>query len=95
MSSAQQKPGNPTKLRAAKIAITLDQALLRDVDQWVVEGKYPNRSQAIAAALREKSARWHKTMLYDSLEQFTPEDAAEAVAMAEEWGELAGEWPEY
>ena len=64
---------------AAKIAITLDTDLLRDVDLWVAEGKYPNRSKAIQAAVREKHDRWRKTRLAEECAKADPaEEQAEA-----------------
>ncbi len=75
---------------SAKVAITLDEKLLRMVDQWVKQGRYPNRSQAIQAALREKMERWKRTRLAEELAKL---DREEERAMAEE--RLAGEaWPE-
>ena len=52
---------------AAKVAITLEERLLRMVDRWVQQGRYPNRSQAIQSALREKAERWKRTRLADEL----------------------------
>jgi Arc/MetJ-type ribon-helix-helix transcriptional regulator len=76
---------------AAKVAITLDERLLRIVDRWVREGRYPNRSQAIQAAVREKSEQWRRKRLAEELERL---DIAEEQELAEE--RLAGEsWPEY
>ena len=37
-----------------KIAITIDEQLLAEVDALVSAGVYPNRSQAISLALEEK-----------------------------------------
>ena len=36
---------------SAKVAITMEKDLLKQVDRWVTEGRYPNRSQAIQAAV--------------------------------------------
>jgi Arc/MetJ-type ribon-helix-helix transcriptional regulator len=78
-------------MASAKVAITLDQRLLRVVDRWVEQGRYPNRSQAIQAALREKMERWKRTRLADELAKLDPK--AEQ-ALADEG--LAGEaWPEF
>ena len=75
---------------AAKVAITLDERLLRIVDRWVEQGRYPNRSQAIQAALREKMERWKRTRLAEELARL---DRKEEQVLAEE--RLAGEtWPE-
>ena len=76
---------------AAKVAITLDEQLLHMVDRWVKEGRYPNRSQAIQAALREKMERWKRTRLAEELAKL---DREEERALADE--RLAGEaWAEF
>lgn len=76
-------------MAAAKVAITLDERLLRTVDRWVKQGRYPNRSQAIQAALREKMERWRRTRLADELAKL---DVQAERALAEE--RLSGEsWP--
>jgi metal-responsive CopG/Arc/MetJ family transcriptional regulator len=75
---------------AAKVAITLDEKLLRTVDGWVKQGRYPNRSQAIATALREKVERRKRTRLADELGRL---DREAERALADE--RLVGEaWPE-
>ena len=43
---------HPTTMTKAKVAITVDETLLRKVDRLVKQGDYPNRSQAVEAALR-------------------------------------------
>lgn len=76
---------------SAKVAITLDEGLLQVVDRWVKQGRYPNRSQAIQTAIREKMERWKQTRLVEELAKL---DRAEEQALADEG--LAGEpWPEY
>ena len=73
-----------------KVAITLDERLLRTLDRWVKQGRYPNRSQAIQAALLEKMERWKRTRLAEELAKL---DIKEERALAEE--RLSGEtWPE-
>lgn len=47
-----------------KIAVTLDRKTISDLDRWVREGKYPNRSQALQSAVdmlseRDWRASWH------------------------------------
>ncbi len=59
---------------SAKVAITLDEQLLRVVDRWVKQGRYPNRSQAIQSALREKMDRWRRTRLVDELAKIDPKE---------------------
>jgi len=66
---------------AAKIAITIDEELLWALDLWVREGKFPNRSKAIQAAVKEKVDRWKKTRLADACAQADPK---EEQAMADE-----------
>ena len=66
--------GSPT-LPAAKIAITLDRELLRTVDLWVAEGRFPNRSRAIQEAIREKDRRWRRTRLADECAKVDPREA--------------------
>ena len=76
---------------AAKVAITLDRQLLRMVDQWVQQGRYPNRSQAIQAALHEKLERSKRTRLAEELAKL---DRQAERALSEE--RLSGEtWPEF
>ena len=70
-----------TLVPASKIAITVDPELLRIVDRWVAEGRYPNRSRAIQAALREKSERWRRTRLAEECARLDP---AEERALADE-----------
>jgi len=75
---------------AAKVAITIEERLLRTVDRWVKQGRYPNRSQAIQAALREKAERWKRTRLADELAKL---DVKAERELADE--RLSGEqWPE-
>ena len=60
------------------------------VDSWVKQGRYPNRSQAIQAALREKAERWKRTRLGEELAKL---DIKAERDLADE--RLAGEtWPE-
>ena len=41
-------------MTAAKIIITLDENLLREVDSWVEQKLYTNRSQAVQTALLDR-----------------------------------------
>jgi Arc/MetJ-type ribon-helix-helix transcriptional regulator len=76
---------------AAKVAITIEERLLRTVDRWVKQGRYPNRSQAIQAALREKAERWKRTRLAEELAKL---DVKAERELANE--KLLGEaWPEF
>ena len=74
-----------------KVAITVDEQLLRLVDRWVTQGRYPSRSQAIQAAVREKVERWSRTRLAEEVAKLNPKEER---ALAEET--FAGEaWPEF
>ncbi len=77
-------------MASAKVAITLDFQLLRTLDRWVKQGRYPNRSQAIQAALREKLERWKRVRLAEEVSKLNP---SEEKSLADE--KLSGEtWPE-
>jgi Arc/MetJ-type ribon-helix-helix transcriptional regulator len=77
----------------AKVAVTLDAATLRRVDRLVQSARYPNRSQAIEAAITEQLDRLERRRLIDECAKLDP---AEERALAEE-GLAAdvAEWPEY
>lgn len=52
-------------MATSKVAISLDQQILRLVDRWVTQGRYASRSQAIQSAIREKMERWKRSRLAD------------------------------
>ena len=76
----------------AKIAVTLDSQLLIRLDR-VVDALYPNRSQAIEAAVLEKLERLeHRRLAAESAKL----DPATEQAFAEEGlGTDADAWPAY
>ena len=78
-------------MATAKVAITVDQQLLRLIDRWVTQGRYPNRSQAIQSAVREKVERWNHTRLADEVAKLNPKEER---ALAEE-AFAQDEWPEF
>jgi len=61
-------------MASVKVAITLDQQLLKLVDRWVAQGRYPNRSQAIQSALRDKLERWRRVRLAEEAAKLDPQD---------------------
>lgn len=77
----------------AKIAIALNRHTLRRLDALVAQRAYPNRSQAVEAAVEEKLARLEQTRLAQECAKLDP---AFERALAEEGlsNELA-QWPEY
>jgi Arc/MetJ-type ribon-helix-helix transcriptional regulator len=76
-----------------KVAITLEQALLEQLDELVARGRFPNRSQAIEAAVADTLQRLAGVRLARECAKLDP---AEEKALAEEGmgAELAA-WPEY
>ncbi len=78
-------------MATAKVAITLEQRLLRLVDRWVSQRRFASRSQAIQVALREKVEHWEHTRLAEEVKKLNPKEER---ALAEE--RFPGEeWPEY
>jgi metal-responsive CopG/Arc/MetJ family transcriptional regulator len=76
-----------------KLAVTLDSALVSELDQLVSRRRFANRSQAIEVAVAEKLDRLAKARLARECAKLDP---AEERALAEEG--LAGSretWPEY
>lgn len=72
--------------------MTVESETLREIDRWVKDGRYPNRSRAVQAALAEMLARHKRRRLIDELAKLDPRQER---ALAEE--ALSGEsaWPEY
>lgn len=78
---------------AAKVSVTMDERLLREVDRWVATGEFPNRSRAVQAAVeafRERRARRRKL-----LRELAKLEPSEERALAEEALQAEVEWPEY
>lgn len=76
----------------AKIAITVDEQALAEIDQLVADGVYPNRSKAFEAAVQERVARLHRSRLARECAKL---DRTEEQAMADEGYVGESEWPEY
>ena len=78
-------------MSTSKVAITVDEQLLKLVDRWVTQGRYPSRSQAIQAAVREKVERWNHTRLAEEVAKLNPKEER---GLAKEI--FAGEaWPKF
>jgi Arc/MetJ-type ribon-helix-helix transcriptional regulator len=75
-----------------KVAVTLEIGSVREVDRMVREGRFPNRSRAVQAALAEMLARRKRSRLAEELAKL---DSREERVLAEE--ALSGEagWPEF
>ena len=77
----------------AKIAITLSEAVLDELDELVADGAFPNRSRGIEGALREKLERLKQTRLMRECGKLEREEER---SLAEEgMAEELAEWPEY
>ncbi|MHB0978678.1 MAG: ribbon-helix-helix domain-containing protein [Thermoleophilia bacterium] len=77
----------------SKIAITLDEETLGEIDRLVSEHRFPNRSQAIQEAVDEKLVRLSQSRLAHECAKLDP-DHERALAEEGMGGELA-EWPKY
>jgi len=76
-----------------KVAVTLDSEILRELDALIADQRFPNRSQAVEAALAEKLARLARTRLAREVAKLDP---TEEKALAEEgMGIELATWPEY
>lgn len=78
-------------MSAAKIAVSLDPVALREVDQLVAGGLFPNRSSAIQNALTEMLQRLRRVRLARECSKLDPAEEQEA---AEELFAGEAEWPE-
>ncbi len=77
----------------SKIAISLDEEVLKRVDRLVREALFPNRSQAIQVAVEEKLERMEQSRLARECGKLDPEFEK---SLAEEGlTEELAEWPEY
>jgi Arc/MetJ-type ribon-helix-helix transcriptional regulator len=61
-----------TNMPSAKIAITLDQKLLHELDALVAQDVFNNRSQAIQSAVSEALIRQRKTRLAQECAKLDP-----------------------
>jgi metal-responsive CopG/Arc/MetJ family transcriptional regulator len=76
-----------------KVAVSIDDRLIREVDLLVRDERYANRSQAIEAAVADHLRRVQRRRLAEACALLDP---AEEVALAEEgWGADARAWPPY
>lgn len=75
-----------------KVAVTIDSEILGELDELIAQRRFPNRSQAIEAAVVEKLERLARTRLAREAAKL---DRDEEKAFAEEGmdSELAS-WPE-
>ena len=74
-----------------KIAVTLEKGTVSELDRWVREGRYPNRSRALQSAVDLLSEREKRRRLARELGRL---NKREEQRMAEE-GLGASSWPRY
>ncbi len=80
-------------MSAAKVAVSMDERLLRRLDDLVERAVFRSRSEAIQKAVAEKLARMDHGRLARECAKLS---VAEEQEMAEEGiGTDAGQWPEY
>jgi metal-responsive CopG/Arc/MetJ family transcriptional regulator len=80
-------------MSAAKVTISIDQALLKKVDTLVKARVFQSRSQAIQSAIEEKVTRIDKSRLARECSKL---DKSHEQALADEGLETEiEEWPEY
>ena len=77
----------------AKIAITLDEEYIDQLDIFVRKHVFQNRSQAIQEAVKEKLARIKRTRLAKECSKLDP--AFEKALAEEGLTEDLSQWPEY
>jgi len=81
-----------TIMGRAKIAITIDEKALTEIDRLVSEGLFANRSKAFESAVQERLARLNGSRLARECAKL---DKSEEQAMADEVYAGESEWPEY
>ena len=80
-------------MAASKIAITIDDKMLKEIDILVKSKFFPNRSKAIQEAVSEKLLRLEKSRLAQECAKLDPEFEQ---SLAEEgFSAEMEEWPEY
>jgi metal-responsive CopG/Arc/MetJ family transcriptional regulator len=78
---------------AAKVAITIDEQLLKRIDRLVAQHKFPNRSRAIQEAVRDKLDRLARGRLARECAKLNR--SAEQRMADQGLAEDAEEWPEF
>jgi Arc/MetJ-type ribon-helix-helix transcriptional regulator len=76
-----------------KIAITLDEQYIEQLDTYVSKHIFQNRSQAIQEAVKEKLARINRTRLAKECSKLDP--TLEKAMADEGLAEDLSQWPEY
>jgi Arc/MetJ-type ribon-helix-helix transcriptional regulator len=80
-------------MSTAKVAVTMDERLLHELDRLVADKAFSSRSQAVQLSVKEKLARMRKRRLAEQCAKLNPK---EEKALAEEGlAEDFRSWPEY
>ncbi len=79
-------------MSTTKVAVTLEEGTLEEIDRWVKQGQFPSRSRAIQTALAEMTARRKRRRLIEELAKL---DRKQERALAEAWFSGDTSWPEY
>ena len=77
----------------AKVTVSIESDVLKQLDRLVTEKVFPNRSQAVHTAVKEKIARLNKSRLARACE-LLDRDEEQALAEIGVSADLE-EWPEY
>ena len=80
-------------MQTAKIAITLDRAVLIQLDRLVTQQVFPSRSNAIQEAIVEKLERLERSRLARECAKLNP--VAEQALAEEGLAQELAQWPEY
>ena len=80
-------------MTASKIAITIEDNLLKRLDNLVKSRAFPNRSRAIQEAVKEKLTRIDKTRLSRECSKLDPK--YEQTLAEEGFSTELEQWPEY
>jgi metal-responsive CopG/Arc/MetJ family transcriptional regulator len=78
---------------AAKVAITIEEQLLKRIDRLVAQRRFPNRSQAIQEAVRDKLDRLERGRLARECAKLNK--SSERRLADEGLAEDLAEWPEF
>lgn len=76
-----------------KVAITIEEGLLAQVDALVTRKVFPNRSRAIQEAVQEKLARLERSRLAEECAKLDP--SLERAIADEGLSEDLAAWPKY
>jgi Arc/MetJ-type ribon-helix-helix transcriptional regulator len=82
-----------SSMRTAKIAVTIDENVLSELDELVAAKVFPNRSRAVQEAVRDKLERLRRSRLARECAKLDP--AAEQALAEEGLSEDAEQWPAY